>query len=97
MKKNYLMFNVKCLMFNVRWLMVLGLSFIIYHLSFSSVAAQVAQVPAPQNVFARNVVSLNGPWHYFVDVQEQGYYDYRMARTPWDTSGMPSPSVRQIW
>ncbi len=80
MTNNFYIFNVKCLMFNVRWLMVLGLSFIICHLSFTSAAAQV---PAPQNVFARNVVSLNGPWHYFVDVQEQGYYDYRMARTPW--------------
>ena len=43
MKINNLMFNVKCLMFNVRWLMVLGLSFIIYHLSFSSAAAQTMQ------------------------------------------------------
>ena len=33
MKKNYLMFNV-------RWLMVLGLSFLISHFSFSSAAAQ---------------------------------------------------------
>ena len=32
------------------------------------------EVPAPQNVYARNVVSLNGPWHYFVDVQDIGIY-----------------------
>ena len=34
MKRNYFRFNV-------RWLMVLGLSFVIYHLSFSSAAAQM--------------------------------------------------------
>ena len=41
------------------------------------------EVMAPQNVSARKAVSLNGLWHYFVDVQEQGYYDYRMNPTPW--------------
>jgi beta-glucuronidase len=28
-------------------------------------------------------VSLNGPWHYIIDVQEEGYYDYRMNPTRW--------------
>ena len=41
------------------------------------------EVPAPQNVYARQHLSLNGEWNYFVDVQEQGYYDYRMKPTPW--------------
>ena len=41
------------------------------------------EVPAPQNVYARQSVSLNGDWNYFVDQQEQGYYDYRMKPTPW--------------
>ena len=41
------------------------------------------EVPAPQNVYARPGVSLNGDWNYFVDVQEQGYYDYRMQPTRW--------------
>ena len=41
------------------------------------------EVPAPQNVFARQTTSLNGDWNYFVDQQEQGYYDYRMNPTPW--------------
>ena len=41
------------------------------------------EVPAPQNVYARQSVSLNGDWNYFVDVQEQGYYDYRMNLTRW--------------
>ena len=47
-----------------------------------SVFAQ-QEVPAPQNVYARQHRSLNGDWNYFVDVQEQGYYDYRMKPTPW--------------
>ena len=41
------------------------------------------EVMAPQNVYARQTVSLNGDWNYFVDVQEQGYYDYRMNPTQW--------------
>jgi len=41
------------------------------------------EVPAPQNVYARQTQSLNGGWNYFVDVQEQGYYDYRMNPTRW--------------
>ena len=43
-------------------------------------AQQVAQVT---NVLNRQVVSLNGDWHYIVDVQEEGYYDYRMNPTRW--------------
>jgi beta-glucuronidase len=42
-----------------------------------------AEVPAPQNIYARDVQSLNGTWNYFVDVQEQGYYDYRMNPVKW--------------
>ena len=41
------------------------------------------EVPAPQNVYARQCVSLNGDWNYFADPQEQGYYDYRMNPTNW--------------
>ena len=41
------------------------------------------EVPAPQNVYARQSISLNGDWNYFADVQEQGYYDYRMKPTQW--------------
>ena len=41
------------------------------------------EVVAPQNVYARQVTSLNGEWNYFVDQQEQGYYDYRMNPTNW--------------
>ena len=35
------------------------------------------------NVMARKTTSLNGPWNYIVDVQEEGYYDYRMNVTRW--------------
>ncbi|MBQ6965388.1 MAG: beta galactosidase jelly roll domain-containing protein [Bacteroidaceae bacterium] len=42
-----------------------------------------AEVPAPQNIYARDIQSLNGTWNYFVDVQEQGYYDYRMNPIKW--------------
>jgi len=36
-----------------------------------------------QNVQAYESLSLNGEWNYIVDVQEEGYYDYRMNPTPW--------------
>jgi len=45
--------------------------------------AQTVEVAAPQNVYARQTMSLNGEWNYFADVQEQGYYDYRMKPTAW--------------
>ena len=41
------------------------------------------EVPQVANILSRQVISLNGAWHYIVDVQEEGYYDYRMNPTPW--------------
>ncbi len=35
-----------------------------------------------QNVYGRNIQSLNGRWHYIIDPYETGYYDYR--RMPCD-------------
>ncbi len=36
------------------------------------------------NIYGRQrVTSLNGKWRYIVDVQERGFYDYRMNETPW--------------
>ena len=35
-------------------------------------------LPLIQNVQAYESCSLNGDWNYIVDVQEEGYYDYRM-------------------
>lgn len=35
------------------------------------------------NVLKRQTISLNGDWHYIVDIQEEGYYDYRMKPMRW--------------
>ena len=40
-------------------------------------------LPLVGNVMARKTTSLNGQWNYIVDVQEEGYYDYRMNPTSW--------------
>jgi len=52
-------------------------------LTVSTGAKAQTEVTAPQNVYARQTTSLNGEWNYFADVQEQGYYDYRMNPTRW--------------
>ncbi len=43
--------------------------------------AQAREVPLLGNIMARQTTSLNGDWHYIIDVQEEGYYDYRMNPT----------------
>ena len=45
--------------------------------------AWAQQVPQVINVMNRQTQTLNGDWHYIVDVQEEGYYDYRMNPTRW--------------
>ena len=45
--------------------------------------ASAETLPVIQNVNAYESLSLNGEWNYIVDVQEEGYYDYRMKPTPW--------------
>ena len=45
--------------------------------------ALAQQVPQVANVLNRQTTSLNGDWHYLVDVQEEGYYDYRMNPNRW--------------
>ncbi len=59
---------------------LLTLSFFICQLSLS-----VAQTEVPQltNVLSRESASLNGKWHYIIDVQEEGYYDYRHKPMRW--------------
>ena len=44
-------------------------------------SAQDRTVPLIQNVQAYESISLNGEWNYIVDVQEEGYYDYRMEES----------------
>ena len=41
-------------------------------------SAEIKELPIIQNVQAYEAMSLNGEWNYIVDVQEEGYYDYRM-------------------
>jgi len=48
-----------------------------------TVAVEAQEVPQLANVLSRETMSLNGDWHYIVDVQEEGYYDYRMNPTRW--------------
>ena len=52
-----------------------------FFLMATSLAIQAQQVPQVGNILGRNTTSLNGEWHYIVDVQEEGYYDYRMNPT----------------
>ena len=47
------------------------------------VRVSAESLPAIQNVGAYESLSLNGEWNYIVDVQEEGYYDYRMNPTRW--------------
>ena len=47
------------------------------------VSAAAQECPQITNVINREKISLNGEWNYIVDVQEEGYYDYRMNPTPW--------------
>ena len=47
----------------------------------STAAAEM--LPLIQNVNAYESSSLNGDWNYIIDVQEEGYYDYRMNPTRW--------------
>ena len=41
-------------------------------------SAEETTLPLLQNVQAYESMSLNGDWNYIVDVQEEGFYDYRM-------------------
>ena len=50
---------------------------------FFSVTLSAEEVPQIANVMNRHTTSLNGQWNYIVDVQEEGYYDYRMHPTRW--------------
>ncbi len=52
-------------------------------LSLATGTATAEIVPQIANVQSRQTLSLNGPWNYIIDVQEEGYYDYRMNPTSW--------------
>ena len=44
----------------------------------AALTVKAKDIPQVANILGRQTTSLNGPWHYIVDVQEEGYYDYRM-------------------
>ncbi len=58
------------------------LTLLLASIHVSQLSAQT-EVPQLTNVLSRESMSLNGKWHYLVDVQEAGYYDYRMNPSPW--------------
>ena len=57
--------------------------FILSFLCSLTAVMGAVEVPQVTNVLSRESMSLNGQWHYIVDVQEEGYYDYRMNPTRW--------------
>ena len=60
------------------------LSFVLCNAQTPTIARADAQtLPLVQNINTYEGTSLAGDWHYIVDVQEEGYYDYRMNPTPW--------------
>jgi len=50
----------------------------------ASMFSQILSYEIPQvvNILSRDKISLNGKWNYIVDIQESGYYDYRMQPSP---------------
>ena len=57
--------------------------FVAAFLALVSSSLHAKDIPLLGNIPGRSTVSLNGDWNYIVDVQEEGYYDYRMNPTPW--------------
>lgn len=72
MKKLFLLFTLNLLFF------------VLCNAQTPTIARADAQtLPLVQNINAYEGTSLAGDWHYIVDVQEEGYYDYRMKPTQW--------------
>ena len=46
-------------------------------LLLSPLASFADEIPLIHNIYNRDRISLNGKWRYIVDVQENGFYDYR--------------------
>ncbi len=45
----------------------------------SCLTLQAQEIPLVNNIYGRpHTTTLNGQWNYIVDVQERGFYDYRM-------------------
>ena len=52
-------------------------------IAIAMITVLAQEIPQVMNVMSRQSLSLNGDWHYLVDVQEEGYYDYRMKPIDW--------------
>lgn len=89
MKNKCLMFNVKCLMLNVRWLMVIGLSFIIYHISFSHAVAQEKFIFTPQWTAQAQFAG------YYV-AQEKGFYKEAGINVEIVHPSVTQPAMRRV-
>jgi beta-glucuronidase len=57
--------------------------FSLFIMAAFALTVQAKELPLIGSVLSRESASLNGEWNYIVDVQEEGYYDYRMNPTPW--------------
>ena len=50
-------------------------------MAVTSLQVQAEEIPLINNPFGRSYESLNGYWKCIVDVQEEGFYDYRMKES----------------
>jgi len=46
--------------------------------SRNELPCEIEKTPQINNILNRNKICLNGKWNYIIDVQDVGYYDYRM-------------------
>lgn len=79
----------KCLMLNVRWLMVIGLSFIIYHISFSHAVAQEKFIFTPQWTAQAQFAG------YYV-AQEKGFYKEAGLNVEIVHPSVTQPAMRRV-
>ena len=59
---------------------------------FMALAVNASEPVQLCNVYGRQLISLNGEWNYIVDVQEEGFYDYRMNENRWGFFQNAKPS-----
>jgi len=69
-------------------------AFVALFAAMTSNAANEGLEPLIQNVYSRDVQSLNGSWHYLLDQLEVGYYDYR--REPTDNGFFKDHQVNNV-
>jgi len=56
---------------------------ILFLVMLVAMTAAAADTVILTNAYGRQYTSLNGDWNYIVDVQEEGFYDYRMNESRW--------------